>query len=92
MVFEAHNFLLNIAAVDQERAPPEHTFPVRICAQQFLQARLTFRVSLQHRAPVILYNLHGSTQVIHAFAEFALNAAPFLFPHLIQSFERFAYS
>ncbi len=39
-----------------------------------------------------LHGLYGFAQVGHALAQFLLNAAAFLLPHLIQAIERFARS
>ena len=69
VIFQADDFFLNIAAIDQQRRFLHGTLPVGVGAQQFLQARLQFfDVALQHRAPVNLHSLHGFAQMCHALA------------------------
>ena len=83
--FQADDFFLNVAAIDQQRGFLQHAFLVDGRAQQLLQAGLQpLAVVLQHGAAMLLHALAGLDQVSHALAQFAGNAAAFFLAHLIQ--------
>ena len=86
VVIQADQFLLNVAAVHQQRRFLQNAFRLDLRANQFLHAGLQLvGIGPQHRLAMLFHFFAGLLHVRHALPQFPLGAAPFLLAHLVEA-------